>query len=66
MAGRRIINEYVQEFTPEEVAEDLLSLANDGEARKQQKSDLSELHGSVFGDLAKNASLALGKKYLTP
>ncbi|SMF76412.1 lipid-A-disaccharide synthase [Pseudobacteriovorax antillogorgiicola] len=59
VAGREIIREFVQEFTYEEVAQELAALASDGDRRETVLGDLTHLHTLVQGDLSRCAALAV-------
>lgn len=56
VAGRGIVNEYVQEFSGDEVGQDLAGLASDPERIRAMEGDLADLYGRLQGDPAGHAA----------
>lgn len=64
VAGKKIVREFIQEFSAIELAEELLALATPGKYRSQVLNNLNELDGQVSGDLARNGAKLIVETFL--
>lgn len=63
VAGRGVVREFIQNFAPEEAAEELLKLTQDKEYRATHSQSLSDLYAQLQGDLAEHAADAVAARW---
>lgn len=59
MAGRRLVAEFIQDFTFEDVAAEVLSLLNDQVKRKSIRDSFEDIRDRLKGTAADNAATAI-------
>ena len=66
MAGRRLVREFIQDFTSEEVAEEVLSLLRDPAKRKWILDSFEDIRDRLQGAAAINAATAIFTQFPDP
>lgn len=66
MAGRRLVREFIQEFSAEDVALELLSLLQESPKRKQLLDQFQDIRDSLKGSAADNAATAIAAHFHDP
>lgn len=66
MAGKRLVREFIQDFTSEEVAAEVLSLLRDGAKRKWILDSFEDIRDRLKGAAADNAATAIASQFHEP
>lgn len=59
MAGRKLVEEYIQDFSPEEVAQEVVSLLRDKDKRREMLNSFEDIRDRLKGTAADNAATVI-------